>query len=113
MIGFGRYIISATTPFSPDELLDLRDNAPVVVKRLFPEYEAEYARRGWKMFPGIDRVYVNERARKELGWRPKYDFRYVLDRLGAGDHPRSPLSRVVGSKGCHTDKFVAAAYPVG
>jgi len=26
------------------------------------------------MFPQIDRVYVNEKARKELGWKPKYDF---------------------------------------
>jgi UDP-glucose 4-epimerase len=69
-LGFGRYIISATTPFSPDDLRDLRVNAPLVVRRRIPDYEAEYARRGWRMFPSIDRVYVNERARKELGWRP-------------------------------------------
>ena len=37
------------------------------------------------MLPGIDRVYVNERARNELGWRPRYDFRLILDRLQAGD----------------------------
>nr|MBA2390299.1 NAD(P)-dependent oxidoreductase [Geodermatophilaceae bacterium] len=42
-IGFGRYIISATTPFSPDDLYDLRMNAPLVVRRHFPGYEAEYA----------------------------------------------------------------------
>ena len=30
-IGFGRYIITATTPFSPDDLFDLRANAPLVV----------------------------------------------------------------------------------
>src|SRR5215467_4253426 len=83
-IGFGRYIISATTPFLPDDLLDLRTNAPLVVARRVPGYEAEYERRGWKMFPGIERVYVNERARTELGWRPKYDFAYVLDRLRSG-----------------------------
>ena len=100
-IGFGRYIISATTPFSQADMCDLRANAPLVVKRRVPDYEAEYARRGWKMCPSIERVYVNDRARKDLGWRPRYDFRYVLDRLRAGDDPRSPLSRAVGSKGYH------------
>jgi nucleoside-diphosphate-sugar epimerase len=77
-IGFGRYIISATTPFQPDDQSDLRRIAPPVVRRRVPEYEEEYARRGWRMFPGIDRVYVNHRARQELDWRPKYDFRHVL-----------------------------------
>jgi hypothetical protein len=37
-------------------------NAPSVVQRRVPAYEEEYARRDWKMFPTIDRVYVNERA---------------------------------------------------
>jgi nucleoside-diphosphate-sugar epimerase len=111
-IGFGRYIISATTPFSPDDLCDLRANAPLVVRRRVPDYEAAYARRGWKMFPSIDRVYVNERARMDLGWRPRYDFRYVLDCLKAGDDPRSPLSRAVGSKGYHARKFAEGPYPV-
>src|SRR5258706_10820698 len=54
-IGFGRYIVSATTPFTRDDLSELRVNAPVVVSRRVPGYEEEYARRGWKMFPGIDR----------------------------------------------------------
>jgi UDP-glucose 4-epimerase len=100
-IGFGRYIVSATTPFSRDDLADLREDAPAVVKRLFPDYEAVYADRGWKMLPGIDRVYVNERARSELGWRPRYDFRHALDRLLAGDDPRSRLALDVGAKGYH------------
>ena len=111
-IGFGRYIVSATTPFTQEDLLDLRANAPQVVKRSFPDYEEEYTRRGWKMFPGIERVYVNERARKELGWRPQYDFRRVLDSLKAGADPRSPMSRAVGSKGYHAEKFSEGPYPV-
>jgi UDP-glucose 4-epimerase len=101
-IGFGRYVISATTPFHPDDLPELSVNAPAVVRRRVPEFEAEYACRGWRMFPGIDRVYVNERARKELGWRPDYDFPSVLKRLTAGADFRSPLSLAVGSKGYHS-----------
>src|SRR5262249_19764631 len=68
LIGLGRYIISATPPFCPDDLLELPVNASVVVRRRVPDYEEEYTRRGWSMFPGIDRVYVNELARRELGW---------------------------------------------
>jgi UDP-glucose 4-epimerase len=111
-IGFGRYIISATTPFTPDDLVDLRANAPLVVKRKFPDYEEEYARRRWKMFPSIERVYVNARARNDLGWHPRYDFRFVLDSLKAGADPRSPLSRAVGVKGYHAHKFADCPYPV-
>lgn len=100
-IGFGRYVISATTPFAPDDLAGLRVDARAVVRRLFPDYEEVYARRGWTMFETIDRVYVNERARRELGWEPSYDFRRALGLLAAGDDPRSRLARTVGAKGYH------------
>jgi UDP-glucose 4-epimerase len=110
-IGFGRYIISSTTPFTREDLSELRANAPRVLKREFPDYEAEYARRSWKMFPGIDRVYVNERARNALGWRPKYDFKHVLDNLKANNDLRSPLARAVGSKGYHPRKFTEGPFP--
>jgi UDP-glucose 4-epimerase len=111
-IGFGRYIIAATTPFLPEDLLDLRVNAPLVVKRRAPEYEVEYARRGWKMFPSIDRVYVNKKARTDLDWNPRYNFEYVLRRLRFNEEFRSELSITVGSKGYHTEKFVDGPYPL-
>jgi nucleoside-diphosphate-sugar epimerase len=100
-IGFGKYIISATTPFAQADLAGLRDDAPAVVRRLFPDYEAVYERRGWRMFPAVGRVYVNARARADLGWTPRYDFRAVLDALAAGQDPRSPLARAIGKKGYH------------
>jgi UDP-glucose 4-epimerase len=100
-LGFGRYIITATTPFTINDLADLRVDAPNVVAHYFPEYEIEFAKRGWKMFPAIDRVYVNERARKALGWQPRYEFARMLDRLKSGDDLRSPLARLIGAKGYH------------
>src|SRR5918999_1588373 len=100
-IGFGRYIVSATTPFTRDDLAELRADAPAVVRRLFPDYEAIYAERDWSMFPSIDRVYDNTRAREELGWAPRNDFRHALDRLAAGEDPRSELALTVGAKGYH------------
>ena len=111
-IGFGRYIISATTPFTRADLQELRTNAPEVVRRRVPGYEEVYACRKWSMFPGIERVYVNERARADLGWKPKYDFAYVIDLLRAGQDPRSPLAQTIGSKGYHTYAFVEGPYPV-
>jgi UDP-glucose 4-epimerase len=100
-IGFGRYIVSATTPFTTADLAGLGEDAPAVVRRLFPDYAAEYQRRGWRMFGQIDRVYVNARARADLGWVPRYDFRRVLDLLKAGEDPRSPLAQAIGAKGYH------------
>jgi UDP-glucose 4-epimerase len=100
-IGFGRYVISATTPFTPDDLASIRNDLPAVIQRRFPEYVDIYAARGWRMFPSIERVYVNERARRELGWAPCYDFAHALARLGNSEDPRSPLARSVGAKGYH------------
>jgi UDP-glucose 4-epimerase len=111
-IGFRRYIISATTPFRPEDLAGLRSDAPAVVRRRVPGYQAEYERRGWRMFPSIERVYVNDRARHELGWQPRYDFAYILGRLAAGDDPQSPLARLVGSKGYHDQRFAEGPYPL-
>ena len=101
-IGFARYIISATTPFTRDDLAELRRDTPAVVRRRVPAYAAAYERLRWAMLPTIDRVYVNERARRELGWRPRHDFASVVARLAAGeDDFRSALARAVGSKGYH------------
>jgi UDP-glucose 4-epimerase len=110
-IGFGRYIVSATTPFTADDLAEVRANAPAVVRRLLPQYEKVYAQRGWSMFPSIDRVYVNARARTELGWQPHYDFAQVIERLSAGGDYRSDLARAVGSKGYHDVVFQEGPYP--
>ncbi len=111
-LGFRCYIISATTPFTPDDLADLRTDLPRVVRRHIPEYEAEFARRGWTLPSGIDRVYVNERARRELGWQPRHDFRMLVGRLARGEDMRSPLAQLIGSKGYHPGVFKEGPYPV-
>ena len=100
-IGFARYIISATTPFTRDDVSAIRTDLPSVVRRLYPDFEDIFQARGWRMFPAIERVYVNERARRELGWSPRYDFRSALDRLAKGQDPRSALTHTIGAKGYH------------
>jgi UDP-glucose 4-epimerase len=111
-LGFRKYVVSATTPFRREDLARLRNDAPAVVRERVPEYEAVYRERGWKMFPGIDRVYVNERAREELGWQPRYDFAQVIECLKTGTDFRSPLAQAIGSKGYHDEVFAQGPYPV-
>jgi UDP-glucose 4-epimerase len=112
-IGFGRYIISATTPFSQSDLLELRQALPDVVRRYVPDVDAVFAVRGWRMFAGIDRVYVNDLARRELGWQPRYDFAYAISQLRAGHDHRSELARTIGVKGYHAAEFANGIYPFG
>jgi UDP-glucose 4-epimerase len=102
-LGFGRYIVTATTPFAPEDAARLREDAPGVLRERVPEYEAVYAARGWTMLPQVGRVYDNARARADLGWAPAYGFRAALRRLGDGEDPRSPLALTVGAKGYHAE----------
>lgn len=109
---FGRYIISATTPFASADRELLGENARAAVRKRFPECETLFAARGWKLFPRLDRVYVNQRARDELGWNPRYDFRHVLDCLASNRDFRSSLAVEIGSKGYHDEPFAEGPYPV-
>jgi UDP-glucose 4-epimerase len=111
-IGFGKYIISATTPFKPEDCARLRVDAPAVVSLRAPGWEDEYEKRRWRMFPSIDRVYDNSLARRDLDWRPKWDFQSVIQRLRATGDVRGPLARLIGAKGYHSERFEGAPYPV-
>lgn len=111
-IGFGKYIISSTSPFEQQHLMELHTDAYAVVEKIFPNFKYLFAKKGWKMLPKIDRVYVNEKARHELGWKPKYDFNYVLDCISADKDFRSQLSLDVGIKGYHAETFTEGPYPV-
>jgi UDP-glucose 4-epimerase len=109
-LGFGRYIVSAESPFEPSDLPELRVDAAAVIRRSFPEAEALYADKGWRLPASIDRVYVARKAMAELGWRPAYGFRAMLGALAGGQDFRSPLARVVGSKGYHEEGVEAGPY---
>lgn len=111
-IGLARYIVSATSLFAQRHLGALARDAAGVVRELYPEFAQLYSARGWRLFPAIDRVYVNERARRELGWRPEFDFAHVLRSLREGRDFRSTLAREIGSKGYHDAAFDDGPYPV-
>lgn len=112
-IGYGLYIISASSPFCRSDLSLLARNATQVVERYYPGYREVYTELGWEMFDVLDRVYDNSRARKELGWEPRYNFQAVLDE--ARSHRqilRSEVTRYVGVKGYHERTFEDGPFPV-
>ena len=110
--GFGRYFISATTPFQRQHLVALRINQSAVVAALFPDFTAIYGTAGYRMFSDIDRVYVSHRARQALDWVPQYDFGRVLTQIRDGGPISSALAREVGARGCHDQKFEQGPFPV-
>jgi UDP-glucose 4-epimerase len=82
-LGFDIFIVSAPTPFRPDDCAALIADAPSVVARYFPDFAALYARKGWTMFSSIDRVYDASRARDRLGFVCRTSFADVLAELRA------------------------------
>jgi nucleoside-diphosphate-sugar epimerase len=84
-IGFDTFIISALTPFNPDDCEQLMEYAPLVVHRYFPRYREIYARRGWSMFDYIDRVYDSTKAMRRLGFVCRTDFGDILTQLDRED----------------------------
>ncbi len=112
-IGFGRYIISATTPFRREDAARLRTDAAAVTRGRVPGWEDEYTRRGWRMLQSIDRVYDNALAGRDLGWRPRWDFAAIVERMRETGDIRGPLAKAVGAKGYHPERAEVRRYPVG
>jgi UDP-glucose 4-epimerase len=102
-LGFGRYIVSATTPFAESDVAEVRSNLAALVERQFPAFRETYEARGWHLPDGIGRIYVNDAARRDLGWEPRFTFGYALQRLAGGLDPRSDLALAVGAKGYHAE----------
>ena len=82
-LGFDTFIVSARTPFSPEDCEELIVDAPAVVRRYFPHYPDLYARLGWTMFESIDRVYDAGKASRRLGFVCRTGFGEKLDELAA------------------------------
>jgi UDP-glucose 4-epimerase len=112
LMGFDRFIISATPPFERADAVTLGADVAAVVEKYLPGFKEVYSTKGWQMLPAIDRVYDNYRARSVLGWAPKYTFGNVLGLLQKGSDYRSPLTIDVGVKGYHEALFHGEPYPV-
>src|SRR5690606_13987239 len=87
-LGWGRYIISAPTPFVAHTDTDtdtggmdrgtllrvLGERPQEAFARFVPEVEPIFRDKGWGYTPRVDRVYDSSRAVRDLGWTPQYTF---------------------------------------
>ncbi|MEO0829643.1 MAG: NAD(P)-dependent oxidoreductase [Pseudomonadota bacterium] len=111
-IGFGRFVVSATTPFERNDCGELGVAPAAVVARRVPQLPALYERLGLKLPERFDRVYDNARAREALGWAPRWTIDRVLEQLSKGVPIGSRLAEDVGTKGYHDQVFEDGPYPV-
>lgn len=113
VLKYGLYIISATSPFTREDLNDLNQDGPGVVSKYFPDYQEIYDKLNWKMFEKFDRVYDNSRARNDLGWKPVFDFGHILEALRTTNKfPKPEVTQFVGVKGYHDQVFEDGPFPV-
>ena len=84
-VAFDTFIISALTPFGPEDCEQLMAYAPLVVDRYFPRCREIYARRGWTMFDYIDRVYDSSKAMRRLGFVCQTGFGDIRPQLDRED----------------------------
>ncbi len=78
---FEIFNITSSSPFKKDELVQLKQNPAEVIKKHYPHAEAIYKAKGWEFPKSIDRVYVSEKAKRYLGYEPKFTFDYLLNDL--------------------------------
>jgi nucleoside-diphosphate-sugar epimerase len=84
-LGFGAFVVSASTPFAPADAEALKADAAGVIERYFPDAPRLYAQRGWLLPTSIGRVYDSSKARRVMGFQCATDFAKVLDALRMGD----------------------------
>ncbi|MBS7563730.1 NAD(P)-dependent oxidoreductase [Mucilaginibacter sp. Bleaf8] len=70
--------IASSSTFSKSDLKTLKDNPAAVILKLYPEAGAIYQANNWSFPESIDRVYVIEKAKKLLGYSPKFTFDYLI-----------------------------------
>ncbi|KAG4266481.1 hypothetical protein LB506_012445 [Fusarium annulatum] len=102
-IQFRKYIISAPPPFPNDaDTLAMLDKDPKqVFEAVAPECVQVFKDKGWSHLKRIDRVYDSSKAVEELGWKPEFTFKKVVELVGEGKEWKSELTGKVGKRGYH------------
>lgn len=75
---FETYNISAETPFVESDCVELMHDAAAVIHTRIPGLANAFAARGWQLPTSIDRVYVIEKAARELGFKPTFGWQAIL-----------------------------------
>lgn len=72
------FIVSGATPFVPDDMPQLLNDAEGLLRQKAPALAAAFDARGWRLPASIDRVYSPAAIQAELGWQPRFGFEEVL-----------------------------------
>ena len=83
-LGHETFVISAPSPFRPEEAEALKRDAAMVIARHFPQAPGLYARQGWHLPRSIGRVYDSRKAKRIMGFRCRTDFAAILQALRDG-----------------------------
>lgn len=75
---FEIFNISSGSPFNKSETVLLKHSPKQVILQHYPQAEEVYQAKGWVFPQTIDRVYVCDKAKKQLGYDPQYTFAYLL-----------------------------------
>lgn len=73
--------ISAQSIFTADDLVDLKHNLRQLLEKKIPKLVAFYKAMHWPLPDSIDRVYVIDKAKKELSYKPEYNIKEMLEAL--------------------------------
>ncbi|WP_207420269.1 hypothetical protein [Desertivirga brevis] len=57
------------------------ENPEEAILKLYPKAETIYASKNWSFPDSIDRVYVTKKAKRILGFEPKFTFDYLLRKV--------------------------------
>ena len=77
--GFDTFNVSALPPFQAEDVAELLRDAPAVIGRRCPGLAERFAARGWALPRSIDRVYAIDKARMQLGYRPRHNILSLFD----------------------------------
>ena len=89
---FQRYIVSARTPFTPDDANALAANLLEVLNTKCPELVAQFRQRQWPLPKAIDRVYCPTLAQTGLGWSSTLGYTEVLRQVDERSLEVLPMS---------------------
>ncbi len=75
---FEAFNVSGDTPFLETDCDALMADAPSVLRLRCPDLVEAFAARGWQLPTSIDRVYVADKAKRQLGYAPRYSWESVV-----------------------------------
>ena len=70
---FERFILSGKTPFHPEDVEELKVDAPAVITRRAPAIVELFQSHGWTLPRSINRVYDPAYAKQVLNWQTRWD----------------------------------------